>query len=341
LGVLIHFGQSNRGTSSDVVTTRDSLATQIWSQASKSFQSLASKSPSLTHTLSEKVNIISYGALALFGVLIAGLAIRNARKVARVESEARKENLLKNLLQEKDKAENLAELKSRFLSQASHDLRSPLAVILGYLDCMIDGLYGEIDVKHKKILEVLSRQSNDLKQMIDRILVFSRLEMGTSHVQIEDFPISKSVNGLKDTYDFLATQKGLEMRWVLSEDLPNLTSDLQMLKEILSNLLQNAIKFTHQGSVCLTIRYAPATDSIALEVQDTGIGIPRNSLTTIFDPFVQANSNLSQNPKAGFGLGLSIVKKHVEQLKGAIKVESELGKGTTFTITLPRIYREE
>lgn len=341
LGVFIYLDENTRGIPSDPAKARDSSATQTGSQVSNFLTSLTSKSVPLWQNLSEKRDVIFYGALALFGVLITALAIRYLKKVAREESESRKEKLLEDLVQEKDKAENLAKLKSGFLHQVSHDLRTPLAVIMGYLECMIDGLYGQIDPQHKEILEVVSKQSKELNSMIEQILTFSRLEEGRNHIRIEDFSVSNIVSDLKDTYDFLGGQKGIKVIWDIGEEVPNLRSDPGKVKVILNNLLQNAVKFTDHGSVSARIRYLPGADSIVLEVADTGIGIPHDSLATIFDPFVQVNRGPSERWKGGIGLGLSIVNKHVEQLKGTIDVESEPGKGTTFMITLPRVHQEE
>jgi signal transduction histidine kinase len=279
-----------------------------------------------------------YGGIALLGTVMTGLAIRTARKIPEEESEI--QALLKDLREQKERAENLAQIKSEFLNHVSHELRTPLAVILGYLECIIDGLYGQIDSKHKEILTVVSRQSNDLKYMIDRLLIFSRLEAGKYHLKIEEFSIGQILGDLKPTYDFLTQQKGLHVIWDTPEEVPAIKSDRERFKEVINNLLQNALKYTEKGSISLGIRYLPAIDSVEVEVSDTGAGIPQAYLNTIFDPFVQVGKTSPQETKGGIGLGLSIVKKHVEHLKGTITVESEVAKGTTFRVTLPRIYRE-
>lgn len=341
LGVWIAYDEKARGLAASL---RGSLSkkystSEFWSQVSNFFGSLANNSAHFWYLSQTSKELLFFGSIGLLGIIITGLAIRRGRKITYGESQM--QSLLKDLVQEKEKAQNLARLKSEFLNQVSHELRTPLAVIMGYLECMIDGLYGQIDAKHKEILKVVSKQSNDLKYMIDHILVFSRLEASKSRVRAEDFHISKIVADFMETYDFLGRQKGIEMSWDLPEEIPTVRSDPERFREILSNLLQNALKYTDQGSVCVGIHYQRATDSITLEVADTGIGIPRDSLATIFDPFVQVNMMASQKTRGGIGLGLSIVKKHVEELKGTIKVESDLGKGTTFRITLPRIHQED
>jgi signal transduction histidine kinase len=279
--------------------------------------------------------LLLYGSIAVFGILIMGLAIAGAKSAPK-EATASVVELLK---QEKEKAEHIAKLKSEFLNQVSHELRTPLAVIIGYIECITDGLYGEIELKHQEILQIVAKQSSHLKNMIDQILIFSRLEANKQPLRIEEFPVGKVFNDLRDTFDFLCAQKGLELRWELSRDVATLKTDPERFKEIVSNLLQNALKYTDRGSILIRLREL-TTHTVAIEVCDTGIGIAHHHLANIFDPFMQAHKTSSENSRGGIGLGLSIVKKHVEQMKGTITVESVLAKGTTFKVMLPRAYNE-
>jgi signal transduction histidine kinase len=279
--------------------------------------------------------LLLYGSIAVFGILIIGLAIAGAKSAPK-ETTASVVELLK---QEKEKAEHVAKLKSEFLNQVSHELRTPLAVIIGYIECITDGLYGEIELKHQEILQIVAKQSSHLKNMIDQILIFSRLEANKQSLRIEEFPVGKVFNDLRDTFDFLCKQKGLELRWELSREVDTLKTDPERFKEVVSNLLQNAVKYTDRGSILIRFN-GLTTHTVAIEVSDTGIGIAHHHLANIFDPFMQAHKTSSENSRGGIGLGLSIVRKHVEQLKGTITVESELGKGTKFKISLPRVYEE-
>jgi len=284
-------------------------------------------------------DLLLYGGIALFGMLMVGSIIRNIKEIFRQENH--KQSLMKDLVVAKEKAESLSRLKAEFLNYVSHELRTPVAVIMGYIDCLADGLYGHIDSSHKQILETVSRQSDELRKMIDRILAFSRLEADKHQVKVEEVSVHKMVDKLRDTCDFLAHKKGIEILWELPTIEVLLKTDSEGLREILSNLVQNAIKYTNHGSVCVRVQPLAATDSVELEVTDTGIGIPRDALTAIFDPFVRVHKTGSQGSPGGFGLGLSIVKNHVERLKGKIFVESKLGQGTTFRVVLPKSYLEE
>jgi signal transduction histidine kinase len=116
-------------------------------------------------------------------------------------------------------------------------------------------------------------------------------------------------------------------------------NDAERFKEIASNLLQNAVKYTDQGSITVSIYESQTSDSVVLQVCDTGVGIPPNALNSVFEPFIQVHRTSTENSRGGIGLGLSIVKKHIEQMSGTITVESELGKGSKFTVSFPRLYR--
>jgi len=279
--------------------------------------------------------LLIYAAITGFGILMVILAISNAASTPKDTTT----QLMDILRQDKEKAEHLAKLKSEFLNQVSHELRTPLAVILGYLECMTDGLYGEIEAKHREILETVAKQSSYLKNMIDQILIYSRLESSKQPLRAQESSVQKLCSDLSETFDFLCRQKGLEIAWQVRQDLPPLRTDPERLKEILSNLLQNALKYTDTGSIRVSVANRPKSDLFVIEVSDTGLGIPEHHLSSIFEPFIQVHKTSTGNSRGGIGLGLSIVKKHVEQLNGTIRVESQVGRGTTFAVTLPQLHQ--
>jgi signal transduction histidine kinase len=336
LGGLIAFEETKREmvTNFRWIFVQDYFGSGLWKRLSDWIGFTVDKVVSSSHALGTSKDLLFFGGITVFGTAMLGLVLRSATKTPHDKIES----LLKALVEEKERAENLVQLKSEFLNQVSHELRTPLAVIMGYLECIMDGLYGQVETKHKEILKAVSKQSNDLKNMIDQILVFSRLEAGKDKVRVEEFPISKIVNDIRDTYEFLGRQKGLDVKWDVPTGIPRAKSDPDRIKEILSNLLQNAVKYTDKGSIFTHIQHADSTDSIVIEVKDTGVGIPNQCLANIFEPFVQVHKTSSENSRGGIGLGLSIVKRHVEQLRGTINVQSEPGKGTTFRIIVPRTY---
>ena len=291
----------------------------------------------LSSSLLANRDIVVYAFLAAFGILFMGFAIGCAASNSKSSTDIQ----LKSLKREKEKAENLAKLKSEFLNQVSHELRTPLAVIIGYIECMTDGLYGEMESKHQEILQVVAKQSAHLKNMIDQILIYSRLEAGKQPVRIEELQLVKIITDMRDTFEFLCRQKGLDLRWELPREPMIIHSDGMRVKEVVSNLLQNAIKYTDHGSVIVRVESLPSNDSVMIEVADTGMGISEHHLTSIFEPFMQAHKTSSTNSRGGIGLGLSIVKKHLEQIRATVNVRSELGKGSTFRIVLPRNYEKQ
>lgn len=289
----------------------------------------------LRTSIENNKELFVYGGIAAFGILIMGLAIGSASS-----SRSRTDAQLESLRQEKEKAENLAKLKAEFLNQVSHELRTPLAVIIGYIECITDGLYGDIEPKHQEILQVVAKQSTHLKNMIDQILIYSRLEAGKQPIRVEDLNLSKILGDLRDTFEFLCRQKGLTLQWNIYKESIHIRTDAARLKEVISNLLQNAVKYTDQGSVIVGAAKL-SNSSIVIEVEDTGMGISEAHLTSIFEPFMQVHKTSTENSRGGIGLGLSIVKKHLEQIGGTISVQSELGKGSKFKIVLPRNYENQ
>ncbi len=287
---------------------------------------------SVSRFLGVNKEIIVYASVGVLSVLMVAMIIGSTNANSRSRTEAQ----LRLLIEEKEKAENLARLKSEFLNQVSHELRTPLAVIIGYIECMTDGLYGKIESKHQEILQVVAKQSAHLKNMIDQILIYSRLEAGKQPVRVEDIQLTKAINDMKDTFEFLCRQKGLDLCWELARDPMPIRSDSTRLKEVISNLLQNAVKYTDRGSVSVRAGKLPTKDLLFIEVSDTGMGISEQHLPNIFEPFMQAHKTSSTNSRGGIGLGLSIVKKHLEQIRATISVESKLGQGSTFRIVLPR-----
>jgi signal transduction histidine kinase len=188
-------------------------------------------------------------------------------------------------------------------------------------------------------LQIVAKQSAHLKNMIDQILIYSRLEASKQPLRIEEFSPVNVLLDLRDTFDFLCAQKGLQLKWELPRTAPAMKNDPQRFKEIASNLLQNAVKYTDQGLIVVMLHDSKVPDNIVLEVSDTGVGIPTNALSSVFDPFIQVHKTSTEHSRGGIGLGLSIVKKHIEQMNGKITVQSELGKGSKFKLTFPRNYQ--
>src|SRR4249919_2981954 len=226
--ILFEPGQGNVSHDLKRAGGRESIGVkQLSTKTSQVPQDILSKLTNYSTPFKSNKELFLYGSIAVFGILIMGLAIAGAKSVPKDTTAS----ALEVLRQEKERAEHVARLKSEFLNQVSHELRTPLAVIIGYIECITDGLYGEIESKHQEILQIVAKQSSHLKNMIDQILIFSRLEANKQPLRIEELQLTKVINDLKDTFEFLCRQKGIELRWELPRDPLSIRSDATRLKE--------------------------------------------------------------------------------------------------------------
>jgi signal transduction histidine kinase/HAMP domain-containing protein len=223
--------------------------------------------------------------------------------------------------------------KDEFLGIVSHELKTPLNVIRGYTELMRDGSFGEITAQQEKALAKISDESTDLFKMIESILQVTTIEAEAVTIRDRVVDLRDFVADLRSDYDGLASE-GLTIRWDYSSDLSLMRTDDEKLKAVVQNLVNNAIKFTKEGEIVVSIRYLLNASKVEFKVADTGIGIPRERLPSIFDMFEQVDSSTTRN-HGGVGLGLYISRKFTELLGGKIQVESESGKGSVFTVTLP------
>lgn len=250
---------------------------------------------------------------------------RNITKSVKRETE---------LIEAKDKALESDRLKSAFLMNMSHEIRTPLNGILGFVNLLQEPGMDEED--RLMFIDIINQSADRLLNTINDIIEISKIESGDLRVYYENIDISKLVQNHSDFFKLHAKEKEIEL--IVSNQIANganlIQSDKQKLESILTNLIRNAIKFTEKGSV--EIGSYLENSNLNLFVKDTGQGIPEDKLNIIFDPFVQADLALARRHE-GSGIGLSIVKSYVEALNGTIQVESEVGQGTLFKISIPHI----
>jgi PAS domain S-box-containing protein len=227
-------------------------------------------------------------------------------------------------------------IKDEFLSVMSHELRTPLNVISGYTKIVQDGFLGKINSEQLKALDKVTRHANELLVMVNGIMDAAKIEAGVVVVEEDEFPLAAFLEDLRGLYEY-PLGKDLTLEWNYPENLPPIKTDRDKLKHILQNLINNALKFTEQGSVTVTARYWTASDAIEIVVSDTGVGIAPEDLDLIFNKFRQLDSSRTRS-YGGVGLGLHIVKTFVEILHGTVAATSQPSQGTTFTITLPRVF---
>jgi PAS domain S-box-containing protein len=235
-------------------------------------------------------------------------------------------------------------LKSQFLASMSHELRTPINALLGYTSLMRDHIYGELNQRQDEALSRMYTASQHLLELVNDILDLAKIEAGKMPVHVEPVNISELVRELSQTVEPMVRRKQLEYVVALDEGLPVLETDRTKVKQIVLNLLSNAIKFTHAGQIRLHVRPAEPGEGgmdgkgeagIVAEVSDTGIGIQPEDISKIFEDFRQVDQS-STREYGGTGLGLSITKKLLHLLGGTIRVSSEPGEGSTFTVWLPR-----
>jgi signal transduction histidine kinase len=236
-------------------------------------------------------------------------------------------------LEEKSRQlETASRHKSDFLASVSHELRTPMNAILGFNEMILGGIYGEVVPELRAPLTDIQDSGKHLLRLINNVLDLSKIEAGRMELALADYSVQDTVERVRNSLRSLAEEKGLDFVATVPEDLPLARGDVGRIIQCLMNLAGNALKFTRQGRVEISVD--GRGDVLTYRVADTGIGIARDQLDTVFGEFRQADSTIARE-FGGSGLGLSITKKFVEMHGGRIWVESELGKGSTFAFEIP------
>ncbi|MBE9009051.1 response regulator, partial [Pseudanabaenaceae cyanobacterium LEGE 13415] len=237
----------------------------------------------------------------------------------------------------KETAESANKAKSIFLSNMSHELRTPLNVILGFAQLLS---YGNSLTPHQQqYLDAISRSGEHLLMLINDVLEMSKIEAGRIRFNETDVDLHAVIRTLQQMFLFKAESKGLQLIVEQRSDLPQyIRTDESKLRQVLVNLLGNAVKFTQTGAIVLSVQWQPDTATFHFAVSDTGIGIAPEEHDRIFDPFVQTEA--TQQTQDGTGLGLPISRRFVHLLGGEIWVESQVGVGSTFHFTIQALLAE-
>jgi signal transduction histidine kinase len=249
----------------------------------------------------------------------SALAIQNARLFQEIE----------------EKGQELAiasKHKSEFLANMSHELRTPLNAILGYTELILDKIYGNVPEQIEEVLERVEQNGRHLLSLINDVLDLSKIEAGQLTLSLADYSMKDVVQTVVTAVESLAAEKNLELKVTVSPEVDCGKGDEQRISQVLMNLVGNAIKFTEAGEV--KVEATASNDIFVVAVSDTGPGLSEGDQQRIFEEFHQVDAS-STRKKGGTGLGLSIAKRIVEMHGGRIWVESTLGKGSTFSFTLP------
>ena len=255
-------------------------------------------------------------------------------KVAQATAELVRQNEL--LWRQHIQLEQASALKSQFLANMSHEFRTPLNAILGYTSMLLQGVAGgEMAPPQKRNLARVDSNARHLMGLINDILDISRIEAGKMPLHATDFKVADLVGEVMAEVEPIIARTKVKVETDVAATASKLFADRQKLKQIVLNLLTNALKFTPDGAVSVVARYRPASDEVSIAVIDTGIGIAPADQEKIFEDFQQADTSPTRQ-YSGAGLGLSICRRLADMMDGRITLQSQVGKGSTFTLVLPR-----
>ena len=298
-----------------------------------------------------KDNMLDFFVTAgVFVLIIIGIILVLLRKARKAEAVAKLAANDTQKLNDKleialKKAEDASLAKTRFLNNMSHDIRTPMNAILGYAQLMVNELKGKNLPEISEYLKKLQQSGNLLLSMINNVLDMAQIESGRMEIDENYGRIEDIRQTLFEIFGDEAKKKNLVLQYTINVEHENILTDTTKVKEIFVNILSNAIKYTSSGgSVKVSVDELPCDEDgymmVRTRVSDTGIGMSQEYLTNIFEAFTR-EQNTTKSKIAGTGLGMSIVKKYVDLLGGTINVESELGKGSTFTVTLKHRIADE
>ncbi len=254
-----------------------------------------------------------------------GIALENVRMYA--GEQRRRAELARALEQQRE----LDRLKNQFIQNVSHELRTPLAMVLGYAELLTSGELGQVRPEQQAPLEIIVQRAYVLRDLIENITAI--LESEIREPIREQVPLPDLVREALTDFEVLASQAGLALHGDIPEEVPSILGDAEHLRRVVDNLIGNAIKFTPAGGT-VGVKVRCANGEVMLQVADTGIGIDAEDHERIFERFYQVDGS-TRRTHGGCGLGLALVKEIVERHGGRVTVESELGRGSTFTVFLP------
>ena len=285
-----------------------------------------------TSKFSKLISILAIALISILSLLSLSLYKNN---IIRTRSNLLLEEKNKELILAKEKAEEASNARSEFLSTVSHELRTPLNAINGIAHLLLEEKPKKSQLNY---LESLQFSGNYLTNFINDILEINKIDSSKAEIENINFNLKLLLENIQNSLKELASSNNNDFNLEIDEDIPNyIIGDPTKLSQILMNLINNAIKFTQNGTVTLKSKLSSIEDkkaSIFFEVKDTGIGIPEDKLETVFDSFSQGSIGINRK-YGGTGLGLTIVKKLVEILGGTIKLESKVNQGSSFTFELP------
>ena len=233
-----------------------------------------------------------------------------------------------------ERAEQRSQVKTELLNILSHELKTPLTVIASYSQALKSSALGEINRDQERAVTKILQQTEHLENIVNVIIASASVETGAVAVRREELVLSEFLDELRQNCEGTVVNSQVALKWDYPASMPVVMSDPGKLRIILLNLVNNAVKFTDQGEVCISARHESEHGKMVFDVKDTGIGIAPDQLPFVFDKFWQVDSGRTRT-QSGIGMGLYIVKAFTELLGGSVKVNSALGQGTRFIVELP------
>jgi signal transduction histidine kinase len=243
-------------------------------------------------------------------------------------------SLVRRGIERRSAKTKLRQVKADFLSNVSHELRTPLSVVVGFVYLLLNQVIGKLSNEQQKVLETVYRNSEELLELIDNVLWMTSLNAGDAAATVERFDAREIVREAVNRYERILHEKGLALSLELADGGMFIFSDRSKVERIFQNVLNNAIKFTSQGEIKVKAHLTADRSNIEFEVTDTGIGIEKNKMDSIFEPFQQVDMS-SHRSFSGLGLGLTVARRMVELIGGTLEISSEAGKGTRVLMRFP------
>jgi signal transduction histidine kinase len=243
-------------------------------------------------------------------------------------------SLVRKGLERRNAKAKLRQVKSDFLSNVSHELRTPLSVVVGFVYLLLNQVIGKLSDEQQKVLETIYRNSEELLELIDNVLWMTSLNSGDNTATIEKFDACEIVDETLKRYERTLREKGLRLNVEMTRGGMAISSDRAKLERIFQNIFNNAVKFTSEGEINVKVRRGTDRKSVEFEVSDTGIGIEKSKMDSIFEPFHQVDTS-SHRSFSGLGLGLTVARRMAELVGGSLEIKSQPNVGTQVLMRFP------
>jgi len=277
------------------------------------------------------LNIVIFMGAIIFGIFLIKSVLQE------VKTREEKEKLALDLEQANVKLQKLDKAKSEFISIASHQLRTPLAAIIGYLSMVLEGSYGKISKRAARPISNVFKAGKQLNRLVNTLLNVSRIEAGKITFEPKKLSLKEVIEPIVKEFQIVAKERGLYLKLEMPPSLPPISLDVEKINQVIMNLIDNAIKYTEKGGITVKVnrKKSKGKNKVLIAISDTGLGMDKEQINQIFEKF-QRGATGEKAWTGGAGLGLFIAKKFVELHQGKIWAESEgEGKGSTFFIELP------